>query len=260
MPRTLLLVAAIVALPAFQDSAPVSKASAPAQGEPTAREVLDRMERAYSRCSTYQDAGTVQFSISLPEPVRLEASFKTAFIRPKRFRFEFTQTESNGAVTHHIAWRNGSEIRRWMDADSTVATPPMLSLLLAELVSSTHGTATTVPAMLMKDEAVGPSLVAQMANAKRIEDVTIDGTPCFCISSVTPAHHGLPETAGGSAVESGQFVTTLAIAKASSLLRQIQQTITLPSLRSDVTATYTPTTDAEIPDAQLEFRRAGSRK
>ena len=64
---------------------------APKEPPLTAQEVLDRMAKAYATCATYRDTGTVRVShLSGGVEVSSERPFSTAFVRPDRFRFEFT--------------------------------------------------------------------------------------------------------------------------------------------------------------------------
>src|SRR5438132_12536499 len=83
----------------------------------TAEEILARVARTYAEAQSYRDTGLVRtVFISDDRPDRtVEKSFKTAFIRPDDFRFEYDEKEDDGRDYRYIIWRKGKEIQTWWD-------------------------------------------------------------------------------------------------------------------------------------------------
>jgi hypothetical protein len=86
-----------------------SRAEDIGNGSFTAAQLLDRMSSAYAKYKTYQDSGTVKttFFETLGNRVA-EADFMTTFVRPDRFRFEFSEKNTNGRLTRYTVSQNGS--------------------------------------------------------------------------------------------------------------------------------------------------------
>src|SRR5688572_4169600 len=68
---------------------------------PTAEEIMDQMAKTYATARSYRDtgytAGTVSGAPLLSKP------FSTAFVRPDRYRFEYSQTQF-GRTQRNILW------------------------------------------------------------------------------------------------------------------------------------------------------------
>jgi outer membrane lipoprotein-sorting protein len=201
----------------------------------TAQEVLDRMAKVYAGSNSYRDAGVVK-------PVFVEATgnrtvekpFKTAFVRPDRFRFEYTEKQG-GRENRYIVWRKGKDVQTWWDVKPGVEKPGSLGLALAGATGVSGAAAHTVPALLLPKE-VGGRRLTDLTEVKRAEDAKLDKIDCFRIE--------------------GKFAdspTTLWIDKKKFLVRRIDSKKKFDKFSTEETTTYDPVINDEIPDKALEF-------
>src|SRR5262245_14319430 len=78
------LVAVLTGLPAGADE--------PKPDALKAQDVLDRMAKVYASCKSYGDTGIVTtVFVEATGNRTVEKPFKTAFVRPDRFRFEYAE-------------------------------------------------------------------------------------------------------------------------------------------------------------------------
>jgi outer membrane lipoprotein-sorting protein len=212
--------------------------------------ILLEMEKVYAGCRGYQDTGVVK-TATLTEGGRAgsERPFTTAFVRPDRFRFQFTDPGLGERSSRYIVWTDGTEVRSWWDAKPGVRRPESLQAALGIAAGISGGSSVRVPGLLLP-KAVGEG--APLIGAERIEDGVDRGVPCFRIrgrSRKTPyalTMRGKPVTVQDESV-------TLWIDRATFLLRKVEEMRTFDTYRSESTTTYTPEINVEIPAAQLEF-------
>jgi hypothetical protein len=195
------------------------------------------MSKAYSGCRSYRDSGVVKTTFfGRNRNWTDEKPFRTAFIRPDRFRYEFTEKMHDIGIRHrYIIWQNGKEIETWWDIKPGVEKPGSLGLALAAATGVSGGSAYIVPSLLLPAETKG-SLLARMMGAKRDDDVVFNGASCFKIE-------------GTLATEA----VVVWIEKKSFLLLRIDQQKQFPDFRTEQTTTYEPVIDEAIPDKLLQF-------
>ena len=212
-------------------AAPSAVSSEPKQEAFTAKQVLDRMSKTYAGCKTYGDSGVVKTLFVQDTGTRtVEIPFKTAFVRPGQFRFEY----KNG-TDRHIIWSKGKDVRTWWDLQPGIQKPESLQLAVAGATGVSSGSAARIPAMLMPDKLEGWGGV-HIRDAKRIEDGPLDEVECFRLE--------------------GKYVDdpiTLWIDKKSYLVRRIDEQATFDTFRTQMMTTYEPVIDGEITDELLEF-------
>ena len=76
----------------------------------TPDDILERMATTYATCRSYHDQGVVKTVFIKDRERRLvRKPFRTAFVRPDRFRFEYEQD----GVKQVIVWRHGRSVRSW---------------------------------------------------------------------------------------------------------------------------------------------------
>lgn len=170
---------------------------------PNARTVLQRMIATYASASSYQDSGIVRMVPNDPMIVGIERpllqnvalqsdtliSFKTYYLRPNRFRFEW-KNSSQGVTRESVVWSNGKRAYRWMPSESGNGTFAFASSLdlgfhLDRALSSSLGSVFFVPTLLMKDVAVFPfadmlSIAKQMSI---VREELVDGEMCYVIKA-----------------------------------------------------------------------------
>jgi hypothetical protein len=77
----------------------------------TASEILALLAKTYHDCKSYADSGVVRTIFVTPDGGTRTADkpFKTAFVRPDRFRFEFEDKGPGGDQSiRYIVWRQGA--------------------------------------------------------------------------------------------------------------------------------------------------------
>lgn len=201
----------------------------------TAQAVLVRMAKAYADCKSYRDTGVVKTEfVSASGRMMEEKPFKTALVRPDRFRFEYTESPA-GRVLRYIVWRKGKDVQTWWDVRPGIEKLESLSLALAGATGVSSGAAHTIPALLLGNE-VGGLKLSDLKAANRIEDAKLEEVECFRVEG---EHGGAP--------------TTLWIDKATFLVRRIDSETEFDDFRTEETTTYHPIINDEIPKEMLEF-------
>ncbi len=228
---------------------------APAPDELSPVQILLRMERTYRNCRSYRDSGDVRSSgVTDGGRFSTERPFATVFVRPGRFRFEFTDTGLGDRSSKYIVWVDGDTLRSWWDAKPGVRRPESLQQALDVASGISGGSSLRVPGMLMPEVVgSGPLLVAP----ERIDDADDRGVACLRVrgkSRATPYTINMGERLLNVKDES----ITLWIDRATFLLRKVEQDRTYDTYRERTTTTYTPELDVEIPASQLAFGAPGT--
>ena len=226
-----------------QEEAP---AADPASLSPV--KILLTMKKVYAGCRSYRDAGTVRTS-SESEGSRFggETPFKTAFVRPGPFRFEFVDTGLGDRASKVVLWWNGAEVHSWWDAQPGERLSESLQQALDAAAGISGGASLRVPGMLLpRVVGAGAPLVAP----ERIADAADRGVWCFRLggkSRATP----YTQTTGSITVTVQDESVTLWIDRARFLLRKIEDVKTLSTYRLTRTTTYEPELDVDLSPEQL---------
>jgi len=212
--------------------------------------IMRSMEKVYSGCRSYRDSGEVRTAL-VTDGGRAGSGrpFTTAFVRPGRLRFQFTDPGLGERSSSYIVWSDGSEVRSWWDAKPGVRRPGSLQAALAPAAGVSGGSSVRVPGLLMPEElAEGPLLIAP----ERIKDGTDRGVTCLRVSGQS---RKTPYTLsmGARVLTVKDESVVLWIDRATFLIRKVQETRTFDTYTSESTTTYTPEIDIEIPAAQLAF-------
>jgi len=238
---------------ALVPAAPLAAQEPPAsagEAAPTPVQILLRMERAYRGFGSYRDTGEVETTI-LTDGGRAgsDRPFATAFVRPDRFRFRFTDTGLGERSSSYLVWWDGKEVRSWWDAQPGVRHPASLREALAVATGISGGSSMRVPGLLLREElGAGPLLVAP----ERIADTTDRDVPCYRIrgkSQKTP----YTITMGAQLLTVQDEEITFWIDRATYLLRKVEEDRTLDTYRSKSVTVYSPQADVEIPPSELAF-------
>ena len=208
----------------------------PAKKDLSSREILDRLAKAYAGCESYRDSGEVSITFIENGNRRLDIRpFKTAFIRPDRFRYEYVATNPANKTSRYLIWRNKDEVQSWWDITPGVKKPESLALAVASATGVSGGSAHTVPTMLMPKE-LGGARLSDFPNLKRGEDDKLDGIECYRIEGVV-----------------FKAPTTYWIEKKTFLLRKIAATTDFGTFQTEQTTSYKPTFGEKIPEDALVF-------
>jgi hypothetical protein len=218
--------------------------------ELTPVKILRAMERVYAGCRSYRDAGEARTAL-VTDGGRAgsDRPFTTAFVRPGRLRFQFTDPGLGDRSSSYIVWSDGTDVRSWWDAKPGVRRPGSLQAALTPAAGISGGSSVRVPGLLMPETlGEGPLLIAP----ERIEDGTDRSVACFRIkgkSRKTPYTLSI----GTRVLTVKDESVTVWIDRATFLLRKVQETRTFDTYTSESSTTYTPEVDVEISPAQLAF-------
>jgi len=247
------IVAAVVVVGMLGLAGPLRAQQAPsgeAADGSTALQILRAMEQAYVGCRSYRDTGEVRTAV-VTDGGRAgsERPFSTAFVRPGRFRFSFTDPGLGERSSSYIVWSDGTDVRSWWDAKPGVRDPGSLQAALTPAAGISGGSSVRVPGLLMPEAmGQGPLLVAP----ERIGDDTDRGVVCFRVrgrSRKTP----YTLSTGARVLTVKDETVTVWIDRATFLLRKVEETRTFDTYTSESTTTYAPEVNADIPAAQLAF-------
>jgi hypothetical protein len=141
----------------------------------TPQELLANVQSAYGSCRTYQDRGdAVTVFIHSGGRRRTQSKpFRTWFIRPDQFRFEFAQREigPEDEWDRYVIWRNAGITRSWWTINGPDE-PESLSRALAGATGVSGCSAIRVPRLLLPELGVHE-------RALRVEaDQVVGGRPC----------------------------------------------------------------------------------
>ncbi len=202
----------------------------------SAREILDRMAMTYAHCRSYQDSGVVRIEYFETEGRRVEERpFKTAFVRPDNFRFEYTDTNFFGEKRRYIVWRSGPRVQTWWDIEPGIEIKESLGSALSGATGVSGSSAHTIPALLLPGEVEGRRLT-DMTEVKRIADARCGDVDCLRVE--------------------GHFAnlpTTVWVDQKVFLVRQIDTEMNFPTFHSQHTTTYEPKIDGEVAQGFLDF-------
>jgi outer membrane lipoprotein-sorting protein len=213
--------------------------------------ILLKMARVYRTCRSYRDSGEVRTTL-LTDGGRAgsDRPFHTAFVRPDRLRFQFTDPGLGERSSAYIVWTDGTQVRSWWDAKPGVRNAGTLQEGLGVAAGISGGSSNRVPALLLPGTiGQGPPIIA----AERIQDGSDRGVPCFRIrgkSQKTP----YTLTMGGQTLTVQDESITLWIDRTTLLLRKVEDRKTFSTYNSESITTYTPESDIEIPPEQLTFK------
>jgi hypothetical protein len=166
-----------------------------------------------------------------------EKPFKTAFVRPDRFRFEYTETAPDGLRKRYIVWRSGSRVQSWWDIAPGIEEPESLGLALAGATGVSGSSAHTIPALLLPREVTGRRLT-DMTDIKRIADAPLRGVDCFRLE--------------------GRFAKlprTVWVDRKTLVIRRIDWEYTSPTSHWKQMTTYEPKINEGVAQEFLEFDR-----
>jgi len=121
-------------------------------------ELLRDARAAYASCSSYYDQGEVRARIAytfegVPQRHTTRLLFHTWFVRPDSFRFEFKQC-AEGPVEEwqsYVAWGRHGRVRSWWSLRPSVESHATVLDALAGPTGVSHGSARTVPFLLLSD-------------------------------------------------------------------------------------------------------------
>lgn len=228
----------------------------------TAHDIIRAMGEVYSGCRTYSDTGSVrtEFHSGSHRDHETVRPFRTAFVRPDRFRFQYSDRESDRPDTVcFVVAVNGPRLEEWWGYGEGEASES-LSMALAGATGVSGGSAHTVPTLLMPDQISGRRLT-DPAEFTRLEDGESDGVGCYRISRWLPVDPEMKEEYRQEALkitgrlppESESDPEIIWLDKSTFLIRRIDETTRFPDFRSVDVTTYRPVLNEPVSDELLAF-------
>jgi outer membrane lipoprotein-sorting protein len=196
------------------------------------REIFARMARTYAFCSSYRDTGSVKSAGSGYQP---SLTFRTAFVRPEKFYFDYRSDSSD----HHVIWETDATIHTWWSKKSGVNTSSFAMAIDGATGVST-GVAATVPGMLTPDRMDSwGGLRLDYPEIQYNGLQTIDGVPCYALR---------PVEINPSMIN----ITAIYVDARSFLLRRLVAYYV--STYSELVTNYRPEVDVNIVDSTFRFK------
>ncbi len=164
-------------------------ASSVATSQEAAPSVLAKMAETYAGLRSYQDSGSVRYGILGTEQ---EVTFKTAFVRPNGFRFEWISHHPFAPLkfvkTRSVVRFDGAKAYTWNKfylKEATERQDESLSLAVAGATGVSAGSAHRIATLLIpdlwKDGAFGSSM-SKLGDAKVVGTEVLDGVDCYRVS------------------------------------------------------------------------------
>ncbi|MBX7256040.1 MAG: outer membrane lipoprotein-sorting protein [Candidatus Hydrogenedentes bacterium] len=224
--------------------------------ERTASDVLAEMARVYETCQTYRDKGQATSVYADDGRERHdEMVFRTAFVRPDRFRFELRfRFDESARWRCCIVWVSGEEVQTVdhngplaqliQDALAKDATVPnshktdsfrmSLNMAIGAATGVSGGSAHIVPAMLLP-ELIGGARMTDLQNPRLLVSEMYERSYCYVVEGQTP---------NGS-------IKTLWIDQTSYLLRKVETRRASAPDGTPSVVVYEPQINVAIPESEL---------
>jgi hypothetical protein len=140
-------------------------------------EIVAHMARTYAFCSSYQDTGQMTDSSG-------KISFRTAFARPDRFYFDFTDFAAT-PPEHSLLWKNKSGVHDWFTSRPRIGTEESLRNGIGGATGASMGIASTVPSLLFPEEMDGWGTFDPSYPKARLNGIkTVEGDACYEVAPI----------------------------------------------------------------------------
>lgn len=153
----------------------------------TAQSIVEKMAAQYANASSYQDTGTVMYiKGEAIDQSKTVIRFKTYFVRPHFFRFEWMETSivaSDKSLS--VIWNDGKQTYEYYSWDDpAVEKEEDLSLGIAGATGISRGSAHTIPALLMK--GISGIRLTEMTNLSILGEESFEGEDCYIVRGYHP--------------------------------------------------------------------------
>jgi hypothetical protein len=204
----------------------------------TADQILNRVAEVYSRCRSYRDSGIVKtVFIQSWGKHTVEKVFRTAFVRPDQFRFEYY--EKGEPLDRFVIWGQGDKARTWWGIEPGIHDARTVGCALAAATGVSGGSARRIPGLLLAERIEAGWDIRRLKSLKRLDDSKLRGADCFRVQGATSTSHPDP--------------VILWISRTTFLIRRIDESTKFDDFRTEDTTTYEPRIDTEIPVNLLDF-------
>jgi hypothetical protein len=232
----------------------------------TGERIMAAVAAVYAGCRTYTDSGCVRTVFFRPgggTTTALDSPFETAFVRPDRFRLEYSGQFPGSSKWHrYVIAATPDGAQAWTDRSPAAGRYESIDAAFLASRKPPAIAPTTVPALLMPG-AAGPNPFAA-GPLRRLEDGEADGVDCYRVEMVRPPvpefvrerirefTAGLPE---GTRVPSpgDPDPDVLWVAKGTLLLLRVERAHRYDTFRTQAVTGYAPAIDGPVPDERLAF-------
>jgi hypothetical protein len=137
-------------------------------------EIFERMAQKYADCGTYSDSGRIDTAAST-------MTFRTFFVRPNLFRFEFAHQSDEPGHAGTI-WSDGNQFFTSYVDDLNQTPCDSIASLFKEIGTAAQPASYLVPMLLLSDFA-GPEALSNAAPYTPAEHTSIADRSCHRIRS-----------------------------------------------------------------------------
>jgi hypothetical protein len=212
-------------------------------------EIMARMARAYASCASYQDTGSVTTTFYIgkphfrfgrpffgPDTETEEKPFRTAFVRPGRFYFEYRSHNAGAPDERYVIWMDGGEAQSWWTFQGSAISRSGLDMAVAGATGVSGGSAHTVPGLLLPEQIGGGALMA-LTDLRYNGTASVDGVECY-------------ELVGRDLLED---MMTLRVNAQTFLLREMVERRKIDDADVETTRLYRPQMNREIDPKTFAF-------
>lgn len=199
------------------------------------RRMIEETAAVYKSCKSYQDEGEVVRIDDMKSGRRTtQKSFKTAFIRPDRFRFEHRELDTS--LRRSIIFSNGTDVRTWWSHQPGEMKQDNRKTAIALTLWGAGANVFNMAALLVPDELDG-------MNFKRLENIRFSDQESSrgVLYNIIDANDG-PLTS-----------MRIWINADTKLVCKVLEKNTFPRWPTEQTTTYKPKINVDIPAEDLEF-------
>lgn len=137
----------------------------------TPEEVLSRLAEKYAKCRSYSDSGVVEFDDVRGN--REQLRFRTEFVRPDYFRFEWQDYGPNRGKSESFStvWSNGDThfvLFDWKNME--LVSQQSLQLAIAAATGCSAGAAHVVPALLLNELRIDCKHLLQLTDLEMTQE------------------------------------------------------------------------------------------
>ncbi|HST22978.1 MAG TPA: DUF2092 domain-containing protein [Blastocatellia bacterium] len=151
----------------------------------TSQTIMNRMAQRYANCSSYQDVGVVETTHNEANSARIERMpFKTYFVRPQFFRFEWIDYFPWKDGLTNIVWCNGKDSFTYLEPD-TYEKEEYLGRGIAGATGISRGSAHTISRLLMAEEMSGFALT-ELTSLALVGEDQVEGELCYRVNGIHP--------------------------------------------------------------------------
>lgn len=224
-----------LARPDAPDFKPTKKS--PQAARKIAAKVVRQTTKAYAACESYIDQGVIETAaVGRVDRVTEAMTFRTAFVRPGRFRYEYRLDEEDEGRSRHIIWADGGEVRSWWYLEPGIESWESVKLPIQRAVAGSNVSVCTIPGLLMPNE-VGESPLTRAKDLMLLGYQDLDGKRCYKLRGKDYL---------------GRFFS-IWIEKKRKLIRRVEGRSLWRGSQFWVTTTYQPRIDEKVSKKRLKF-------